>query len=51
MPSITFYINEERYRFLLKKGKASATAKKMLEEKIDEEKKKEEEIGGEKENG
>jgi len=37
MPTVTVYLNEERYRFLLAKGKASATAKKMLEEKIDEE--------------
>ena len=37
MPSITVYLDEDRYRFLLKKGeRASAVAKKMLEEKIDE---------------
>ena len=42
MPSISVYLDEERYRFLLKKGKkASAVAKQMLEEKIDEYRRKE----------
>ena len=39
MPTISVYLDEERYRFLLEKGeKASAVAKELLEEKIDEEK-------------
>ena len=39
MPTISVYLDEERYRFLLKKGeKASAVAKELLEERIDEEK-------------
>ena len=39
MPTISVYIDEERYRFLLEKGgKASAVAKELLEERIDEEK-------------
>ena len=38
MPTISVYLDEERYRFLLGKGKASAIAKELLEKKIDEEK-------------
>ena len=38
MPTISVYLDEERYRFLLEKGKASTVAKELLEKKIDEEK-------------
>jgi len=38
MPTISIYLDEERYRFLLERGeKASAVAKELLEKKIDEE--------------
>jgi len=41
MPTISIYLDEERYRFLLKKGeKASAVAKELLEKAIDGEKEK-----------
>ena len=38
MPTISVYLDEERYRFLLGKGKASTVARELLEERIDEEK-------------
>ena len=37
MPTISVYLDEGRYRFLLGRGKASAVAKELLEKKIDEE--------------
>jgi len=41
MPTISVYLDEKRYRFLLEKGeKASAVAKELLEKRIDEEKEK-----------